>query len=128
KKIDVAYVNWGTPPGNANPIGSAGPPLVELPTPASQRAAQLMGAIEGASTAPTDYEMAQLEFLSKKLPPLVEEVRKLVNEDLAAINNMMNDAKIPHIQPPAGAGGGRGRRGGDDNEDNDDDDPGMDNR
>ncbi|MEP6787667.1 MAG: hypothetical protein ABJB40_04505, partial [Acidobacteriota bacterium] len=122
KKIDAIYVNWGTPPGNANPIGSAGPPLVELPTPLSQRVAQLMGAIEGASNAPTDYELAQIEVLSKKIPPAADEVRNLVTVDLAALNTMMNDAKIPHIQPPAAGFGGGGRRGGDDDEDMDDPD------
>lgn len=117
KKIDGIYVNWGTPPGNANPIGSAGPPLVELPTPLSQRVAQLMGAIEGASNAPTDYELAQIEILAKKIPPAADEVRNLVTVDLSALNTMMNDAKIPHIQPPAAGFGGGGRRGGDDDED-----------
>ncbi len=121
KKIDAIYVNWGTPPGNSNPIGSAGPPLVELPTPLSQRIARLMGAIESASTAPTDYELGQVENFSKRIPPAAEEVRKLVTEDLAALNAMMNDAKIPHILPPAGGGGG-GRRPGD-NDDEDWDDP-----
>ena len=125
KKIDAIYVNWGTPPGNANPIGSAGPPLVEFPTPLSQRAAQLLGAIEGASNAPTDYELAQIDILAKRIPPAADEVRNLVTVDLAALNVMMNDAKIPHIQPPAGGGGGGGRRGGDDDEDNDGDDPGF---
>jgi len=122
KKIDGIYVNWGTPPGNANPIGSAGPPLVELPTPLSQRVAQLMGAIEGASNAPTDYEMAQIEILAKKIPPAADDVRNLVTVDLAALNTMMNDAKIPHIQPPAGGFGGGRRGGGDDDEDIDDPD------
>ncbi len=116
KKIDSIYVNWGTPPGNANPIGSAGPPLVELPTPLSQRVARLMGAIEGASNAPTDYELAQIEILSKRIPPAADEVRNLVTVDLAALNTMMNDAKIPHIQPPTAGPGGGGRRGGDDDD------------
>ena len=78
-----------------------------------------MGGIEGASNAPTDYELAQIDILSKKIPPAAEAVRKLVSEDLAAINNMMVEAKIPYIQPPtAGFGGGR-RPGEDDEEDGD---------
>ena len=121
KKIDGIYIKWGTPPGLANPLGSAGPPLVELPTPLSQRVGQLMYGIENSSNAPTDYELAQIELLSKKIPPAVEEVRNLVTVDLAAINAMMIEAKIPHIQPPvAGSGGGGGRRP---PIDDDDDDP-----
>ncbi|MFL6375279.1 MAG: hypothetical protein ACJ73D_11480, partial [Pyrinomonadaceae bacterium] len=121
KKIDAAYVNWGTPPSLASNISSAGPPLVELPAPLSQRAAQLIGAIEGTSAAPTDYELSQIEILSKRIPPAADEVRNLITVDLAALNQMMIDAKIPYIPPPTlGDGGGR-RRGGDD-EDSDDPD------
>jgi hypothetical protein len=109
KKIDAAYVNWGTPPSLVSNISQAGPPLVELPTPLNQRVAQLIFAIEGASTAPTSWEMGQIDILSGKIPPAVDEVRKLVTEDLAALNTMMLDAKIPHIQPPTFGGGG-GRR------------------
>jgi hypothetical protein len=121
KKVDTVYVNWGTPPPLASSPGGAGPPLVQLPTPLNQRAAQLMGAIENASNAPTEYELAQIDILSKRIPPAADEVKKLVSEDLAALNNMMIDAKIPYIPPPTAGFGGGGRRGGDDE---DADDPG----
>ena len=98
--------------------GQAGPPLVELPQPLNQRATQLLLAIENASAAPTEWELGQIEILSGKIPAAADEVRKLVSEDLAALNNMMLEAKIPHIQPPSipGAGGGR-RPGGEDDYD-----------
>lgn len=109
KKIDEAYVNWGTPPSQVSNISAAGPPLVELPQPLSQRATQLLFAIENASSAPTDWEMAQIELLSSKIPAAANEVRRLISEDLAALNTMMTEAKIPHIQGPniPGAGGRR---------------------
>jgi photosystem II stability/assembly factor-like uncharacterized protein len=121
KKIDTAYVNWGTPPSLASNISSAGPPLVVLPSPLSQRAAQLMNAIENTSAAPTDYELSQIDILTKRIPPAADEVRNLVTVDLAALNQMMIDAKVPYIAPPTGGGAGRGRRGGD-GEDSDDPD------
>jgi len=62
-------------------------------------------AMEGASTAPTEWELAQMEILSAKLPVAAAEVRKLIAEDLAALNAMILEAKIPHIQPPALPGG-----------------------
>ena len=120
KKIDGIYVNWGTPPSLVSNISSAGPPLVELPTPLNQRVAQLLGAIEGTSGAPTDWELAQIEFLSKKIPVAADEVRKLVSEDLAALNALMIEAKIPYIQAPTlggGPGGGGRRPPTDDNDD-----------
>ncbi|MBV9242608.1 MAG: hypothetical protein JO314_11430, partial [Acidobacteria bacterium] len=121
KKIDAAYVNWGTPPSLASNISSAGPALVQLATPLNRRAGELIQAIEGTSAAPTDYEMAQIDILAKRIPPAADEVSALVNTDLPALNQMMIDAKVPYIAPPVGGGAGRGRRGGDD-EDSDDPD------
>lgn len=115
KKIDTAYVNWGTPPPLVSTASQAGPPLVDLPQPLNQRAAQLLIAIESASTAPTEWEMAQIDILSGKIPPAAEEVRKLISEDLAALNTMMLDAKIQHIQGPMIPGAG-GRRPGSEDE------------
>ena len=104
KKIDDAYPNWGRPPSEVDNLSSAGPALVERPTPLSQRATQLMGAIENESNAPTDYELSQIDALSQRIPPAAEVVRKLVTEDLANLNNAMRDAKVPYIPPPTLAG------------------------
>lgn len=105
KKIDKAYENWGTPPSLVSNISQAGPPLVELPQPLNQRAAQVLGAIENTSGAPTRWELAQIAILTARIPAAADEVRKLILEDLAALNNMINEAKIPAIQPPPGAAG-----------------------
>jgi len=121
KKIDDAYPNWGRPPSDADNLSSAGPALIERSTPLSQRATQLMGAIENESNAPTDYELSQIDALSQRIPPAAEVVRKLVTEDLANLNNAMRDAKVPYISPPTLAGQGGGRRAGGD-EDSDDPD------
>jgi hypothetical protein len=122
KKVDAAYISWGTPPSDVANLSSAGPPLVQYPTPLNQRAAQLLGAIENSSNAPTDYELSQIDALSKRISPAVEIVRNLVDVDLASLNNAMRDAKVPYIQPPTLGAGGRGRRGGDDDMDTDDPD------
>lgn len=112
KKVDATYVNWGTPPSLVSNISQAGPPLVDLPTPLNQRVLQLTFTIEGASTAPTALEMSQMEVLLKRIPEAADEVRKLVSEDLAALNQMMLDAKIPYVSLPTfGGGQGGGRRG-----------------
>ncbi len=121
KKVDAAYISWGTPPSEVANLSAAGPPLVQYPTPLSQRAALLLVAIENSSNAPSDYEMAQIDALAQRIPPAAEIVRKLVSEDLANLNNAMREAKIPYIQPPSLGAGGGGRRPGDD-EDSDDPD------
>ena len=109
KKIDVAHNNWSRPrvPGEI----SAGPPLVELPTALNTRVGQLAFSIEGMSNAPTDFELEQIEIMLKRIPVAADEVRKLVSEDLAALNTMMTEAKIPYVAAPSiGGGGGGGRR------------------
>lgn len=123
KKIDAMYVNWGTPPSLASNISSAGPPLVELPAPLSQRAPQLLGAIENTTGAPTEWELAQIDILSAKIPPAADAVRNLITVDLAALNQLMLEAKIPYIQPPALGGGGPGQGRPPEDDDRDREDP-----
>jgi hypothetical protein len=124
KKIDTVYLNWGGPPAAANNLSAAGPALVEYPTGLAQRANQLLGGIEGSSNAPSDWEMAQIELLSKRIPGAAEEVRNLITVDLAALNALMLEAKIPYILPPTlGGGGGGGQRPPVDDDDDDRDDP-----
>jgi len=110
KKIDKAYENWGTPPSLVSTISQAGPPLVELPQPLNQRANQVLGAIENTSAAPTTWELAQIEILLTRIPTAADEVRQLVTVDLAALNNMILEARIPAIQPPPGAAAPGGQR------------------
>lgn len=109
KKIDEAYVNWGTPPSLVSNISQAGPPLVELPQPLSQRAAQIRNAIDNASAAPTAWELAQIQILKTKIPEAAGVVRGLVTE-LEALNKLMREANIPYIAMPAVGGGGGGQR------------------
>ena len=109
--------NWA-PRNNA-----AQPTLVRLPPSLAERVATLFGGVDAMSQAPSDYEMAQIDIYVKLIPPAVEEVRNLISVDLVNLNKMMNDANIPHIQPPPFGGGG-GRRGGDeDSDDPDREDP-----
>jgi photosystem II stability/assembly factor-like uncharacterized protein len=109
KKIDEAYVSWGTPPSLQSNISQAGPPLVELPAPLNQRVAQLTFAIEGTSAAPTAWELSQMQILSQKIPEAAGIVRGL-STDLEALNKMMREANIPYVAMPNIPGGGGGGR------------------
>jgi len=110
KKIDAIYPNWGQIPqvGGAVNLSAAGPALVEPRPTLGQRANQVLGAIEGASAAPTAWELAQIELLSARIPAAAAEVRTLVTVDLPALNALMLEAKLPYILAPAGPGGGGG--------------------
>ena len=107
KKIDEAYPVWGTPPAEATGLGFAGPPIVERPTPLPQRILQLAAAIEGYSAAPTADQLALLPVLQKQLTEAGAVVRKLAQEDLPALNKLMNEAGVPHIVIPGQGGGQR---------------------
>lgn len=109
KKIDAAYESWGGVPSDTANISQAGPPLVERPVSLAARIALLAGAIEGTSAAPTEWELAQIQILSQKIPAAADVVQKLVREDLPALNKLMREANMDYIviQGPAGAGGGR---------------------
>ena len=67
--------------------------------------------------------MVQMDILSKKVPPASDEVRNLVDVDLAALNTLMLEAKIPYITIPAFTGGGGRRRPPTDDDDPDNVDP-----
>jgi len=85
-------------------LGNAGPPLAYTPPPFSQRVNRLMGAIEGYSAAPTSQQAEELGAVSRLLGEASERLRKLVDEDLAALNKQMNEAGIPHITVAAPEG------------------------
>jgi photosystem II stability/assembly factor-like uncharacterized protein len=80
-------------------MGNAGPPLTYIPPPLGQRVGRLMGAVEGYTAAPTPPEAEGLATISKLVGEAHSSVKKLVDEDLANLNKMMNEAGIPYITP-----------------------------
>jgi hypothetical protein len=90
-------------------LGNAGPPLVYTPPPFARRIGQLSNAIEGYTAAPTSQQAEALEALARLLGEATDQLKKLVDEDLANLNRMMNEAGIPHISVAAPAEGGRRR-------------------
>jgi len=105
KKVEELHGKY-VPPEQAQ--GNAGPPLTYTPPAFPQRIGRLMGSIEGYTAAPTSQEMTELATITQLVGEAHTTVKKLVDEDLASLNKMMNDAGIPHIT--AGAPGGE-RRG-----------------
>lgn len=110
KKIDEAYPNWGTPPSEQPTLGNAGPPVVERPAALPQRVTQLAFTIENYTAAPTENDLAQIQFLSQRVKEASDVVRNLVTQDLAALNKTMGAAGIPYITLPLPGAGGQGAR------------------
>jgi photosystem II stability/assembly factor-like uncharacterized protein len=103
-------------------LGNAGPPLVYTPPAIPQRIGQVMGGLEGFTSAPTATQLEQIKLLQGMLTDAAAAARKLAQEDLPALNKMMNDAGVPHIVVPGGNRGGAAGAGGDPSL-NDDRDP-----
>jgi hypothetical protein len=84
-------------------LGAAGPQLVATDPPLPQRVLQLLGSIEGYTAAPTATQLDQLKALQPKLNEAGAAARRLIQEDLPALNKMMNEAGVPHLTLPVGS-------------------------
>jgi hypothetical protein len=112
KKIDEIYPNFANLPTDPQAgLGAAGPPLVQRDPTLGQRIGTVTGPLNSFTAAPTKWMLEEIEYVQGRIRELSEQVRKLINEDLANLNKMMREANINYIQPPAGAGGGPGRGG-----------------
>ncbi|MBI3693425.1 MAG: hypothetical protein HY238_01100, partial [Acidobacteria bacterium] len=101
KQVDDVHGKFVAPPQGR---GAAGPPLEYRPPTIPQRIGRLMFAIEGYTAAPTAQQKEDLGVVSKLLVEASARVNKLAEEDLAALNTLMNEAGVPHIglNEPAG--------------------------
>ena len=114
KRVDEVCLKFANPAqcGERGPgLGNAGPPLVLRPQTVAQRVTQVLGAMEGFTAAPTTWQLDQIKILQPQLTDAAGAVRKLAQEDLPALNKLMNDAGVPHIilpGPPRPSGGGPG--------------------
>jgi photosystem II stability/assembly factor-like uncharacterized protein len=114
KKTEATCLKLATPVqcGQAGPgQGNAGPLLVFIPPPVTQRITQLLGSIENYSAAPTAWQLDQIKLLQSMLKDSATEAQTLTKTDLETLNKLMRDANVPYISLPAGGGaGGAGRR------------------
>ncbi|HJT15813.1 MAG TPA: hypothetical protein VJ853_00420 [Thermoanaerobaculia bacterium] len=105
KRTEETCKKFGTPAqcGERGPaMGNAGPALVYTPPPVTTRILQLIGGIEGFAAPPTATQLDQIKILQAMLQTDAAESRKLVQEDLPALNKAMAAAGVPYIAVPRG--------------------------
>ena len=69
-----------------------------------RRVLQLMGGIENYAAAPSATQLEQIKILQGLLASASVDSRKLTQEDLPALNKMMNEAGVPFITIPRAGG------------------------
>ena len=103
KKVDDACAKLGTPVQCGQPapgLGWAGPPVVYMPPPVTQRVTQLLGGIENYAAAPTAWQLDQVKVLQGLLADATAAAQAVTKTDLEALNKMMREANVPYIAVP----------------------------
>jgi hypothetical protein len=80
-------------------LGNAGPPFEWKPEPLPNQVQGLLQDLDGFAAAPGGQQKEKLAELGPLVSDASAQVKKLVDEDLPALNKKMNDAGIPHIVP-----------------------------
>jgi photosystem II stability/assembly factor-like uncharacterized protein len=80
-------------------LGNAGPPFEWRPAPLPEQVQGLMESIDEFSAAPSPQQSEKIAELKPLVSDASSKVKKVVQEDLPALNKKMNDAGIPHIVP-----------------------------
>jgi len=89
-------------------LGNAGPPFEWKPDPLPSQVQELMGDLDDFAAAPGGQQKEKVAELAPLVSDASAQVKKIADEDLAALNKKMNDAGIPHIVPAPVESRGRG--------------------
>jgi photosystem II stability/assembly factor-like uncharacterized protein len=90
-------------------LGNAGPPFQWKPDPLPMQVQDLLADLDGFVAAPGGQQKAKLTELAPLVSEASAQVKKLIEEDLPALNKKMNDAAVPHVVaavPQQGSGPG----------------------
>jgi hypothetical protein len=80
-------------------LGNAGPPFEWKPDPLPDQTQALLEDLDDFVAAPGGQQREKLAELVPLVSDASAQVKKLVEEDLPALNKKMNDAGIPHVVP-----------------------------
>jgi len=105
KKVDSLALKYQREPQG---LGNAGPPFEWKPEPLPNQVQDLMEDLDDFAAAPGAQQKEKLAELTPLVTDASAQVKKIVDEDLTALNKKMNEAGIPHIvpAPPAPRGNG----------------------
>jgi hypothetical protein len=79
--------------------GNAGPQLPGTPRPLVGQLGQLSFAIDGYTAVPTPQQQARIDELSRELKTAVDQLNKVIDEDVPALNKQMVDSGIFLLNP-----------------------------
>jgi photosystem II stability/assembly factor-like uncharacterized protein len=114
KKVDLLATKYQR---EQQGLGNAGPPFEWKPDPLPTQVQDLMEDLDDFAAAPGAQQKEKLAQLVPLVADASAQVKKIVEEDLAALNKKMNDAGIPHIVPAPPAPRENGRNFPDDDDD-----------
>ncbi len=80
-------------------LGNAGPTFEWKPDPLPDQVQALLQDLDGFSAAPGGQQKEKLAELAPLVSDASAQVKKLVDEELPALNKKMNEAGVPHIVP-----------------------------
>jgi len=98
KKVDAVAEKFAR---ERQGLGNAGPPFQWKPDPLPDQTQDLLEDLDGFAAAPGGQQKEKLAELATLVTDATAQVKKLIEEDLPALNKKMNDAGIPHIVPSA---------------------------
>jgi hypothetical protein len=96
KKVDQVALKYQR---EQQGLGDAGPPFEWKPEPLPAQVQDLMEDLDDFAAAPGAQQKEKLAELTPLVAEVSAQVKKIVDEDLAALNKKMNEAGIPHIVP-----------------------------
>jgi hypothetical protein len=96
KKVDKVAEKYIRDRGG---LGNAGPPFEWKPEPLPDQVQGLLQDLDGFAAAPGGQQKEKITELGPLVSDASAQAKKLIDEDLAALNKKMNDAGVPHIVP-----------------------------
>jgi photosystem II stability/assembly factor-like uncharacterized protein len=78
---------------------------LNFPIKLNNKLAALLGVVEGSENRPTDQSFAVFEYLNDLLQAQLDMMDRLLRQDLAALNRVLEELELDPIRPESGPGG-----------------------